>query len=92
MPTVHKGGSNMSKYTLEDYTLSTTEASKKLGYKPNHVRMLAATGLLPAKKMFRQWMFCDEELEIFFNALTAKATAIGTSNAQSDAEASDLLL
>jgi len=77
----------MSKYPLEKYTMTTRETAEKLGYKPNHVRTLAATSILPAVKRFRQWMFCEAELEEFFEAQTAKAT----SHAASDADNSDIL-
>lgn len=77
----------MTEYPLESYNLTTREVADKLGYKENHVRLLAAKGKLPAKKRFRQWLFSEEELEEFF----ANQTTEALSHAASDADASDIL-
>lgn len=77
----------MTEYPLESYNLTTREVADKLGYGQNHVRLLAKEGRLPAKKRFRQWLFCEEEIEEFF----ANQTTEALSNAASDADASDIL-
>ena len=48
--------------TLTDYNLSVEDLSRMLGYTPQRVRALAASGKLPALKRFRQWMFCEKEV------------------------------
>lgn len=79
------------KYPLEAYTLDTRQAAEMLGYKINHMRALAASGVIPCIKRFRNWIFCKEELEKFFIARTQAAVASGKASVENDADASDLL-
>ena len=38
---------------------STKEAAKRLGLSPDHVRLLARSGVIEAKKVGRDWVILD---------------------------------
>lgn len=55
------------------YSMGVSELAKKLGYNPQHVRLMAKTGKLPALKCVRKWLFDPEEVEAFLKRKTAEA-------------------
>ena len=55
------------KYDIRDYQWTTEDIQKYLGYNRQYIRVLAKSKKLPAIKRFRQWMFCQAEVEAFFD-------------------------
>ena len=57
-------------YLTKDYNMNAEEVAEVLRYNVQHVRILARTGMLPALKRGRVWMFCEEQLWDFLERNT----------------------
>ena len=75
----------MSLSDLSRYNLTTEQLAGKLGYHPQHVRLLASKGKLPAIKRGRAWRFNEEEV---LNFLKQQGVNNGPSG---DPKVSDML-
>lgn len=79
------------KYDIRDYQWTTDDIHKYLGYNRQYIRVLAKSGKLPAIKRFRQWMFCKEEVEAFFQGQQGQEKQVtgANDNGESGAKPAD---
>ena len=76
-------------YPISRYQTDSRDMAKILGYNRQYLVTLAKQGKVPAKKRFRQWLFCEQEVLDFFNTQTEEA--VQESNINVEAPISDLL-
>lgn len=79
--------------SLSNYTLTTFQIAKMLGYHVQYVRFLASEGQIPALKRGREWKFNEQEVLAHFKKQTDKVLAKGTTNNvdAGDIEGSEML-
>jgi len=75
---------------IERYQTDSSEMAEILNYNRQYLVTLAKAGKVPAKKRFRQWLFCKEEVLTFLNVQTEEAIT-EESNQDVTNSASDLL-
>ena len=78
------------KYDIRDYQWTTKDIQEHLGYNLQYIRVLAKSGKLPSIKRFRQWMFCQAEVEAFFSKSTVGAVN-DTQGKKADTDLSDFI-